>query len=561
VLGLFAPHGVLHVTNGLFEGDHVGPEAIVQLLAGLFEWTGGTLRLDVEEVFADDAHGVILLRETGRRATDGAELDVRETHVVHIEDDLVVEFWDLPADADKDAHETFFSNARHQEGFGAATGDTATTRSIATTGSTAMRTLEATDRYSIDGRGTRGGASARIEPAAFWQGAWASALHERGEAAAADAELLGLEPLTIRTDGHDHSLRVRAGRIESSSGTVDDLVVDLDVAAFTDLVQERKSAFGLAIAGRVSGDDRSINMFCAWDPALRSVLDSRSLYRPGDVTLRAMDGGTLDLDQAFELERPGREAAHFLTEAGFLLLKSVFTEADLDAIDADLADAVEGSSPEDGVSWWATTKEGDRYPCRILDFVTKSERLRQLLGSRTFLSIGELLDDGHEPGDPFGEHFSDVTAEGLLKRVDSVDGLVCLPWHKDCERGGHALFCSGLTIGICLTPVDEAHGGLDVIAGSHRSLIYRSQFDELDLPVVRLRAERGDVTVHTSCTVHRSTHPTGAERRVVYTGFALPARPGDLRATVDQSVLARERADIAGHTPRPPAPAGGGSPA
>ena len=131
--------------------------------------------------------------------------------------------------------------------------------------------------------------------------------------------------------------------------------------------------------------------------------------------------------------------------------------------------------------------------------------------------------------------------------MDSVDGLVCLPWHKDCERGGHALFCSGLTIGICVTPVDEAHGGLDVIAGSHRALIYRSQFDAgLDLPAVTLRADRGDVTVHTSCTVHRSTHPSRSERRVIYTGFALPARPGDRRESEDQLVLARERADIAG---------------
>ncbi len=135
------------------------------------------------------------------------------------------------------------------------------------------------------------------------------------------------------------------------------------------------------------------------------------------------------------------------------------------------------------------------------------------------------------------------------------------PWHKDCERGGHALYCSGLTIGICLTPVDEAHGGLDVIAGSHRALIDRSQFDAgLDLPTVQLRAARGDVTVHTSCTVHRSTHPRRSERRVVYTGFALPARPGDHRPAVDQSVLVRERADLAGQRPTMPPSAAGGEP-
>jgi Phytanoyl-CoA dioxygenase (PhyH) len=409
-----------------------------------------------------------------------------------------------------------------------------------------MTPPEATGPYSIDARTCRWGTDL-VEPADFWEGVWAVALEERGEPAALDAEVLGLEPVTIRTDGQDWSLRARAGRVEATRGAPEELLVHLDLAAFNDLVQERKSAFGLAIAGRVTGDDRSVHMFCAWDPVLRSVVDGRSLYRPGDVTLRAWGGGSLDLDQAFELDGPGREAAHFLAEAGFLHLKDVFTDDEMAAIDADLITAVERARPDDGVSWWATTKQGVRYPCRILDFVTKSEGLRRLLGSPTFLSIGQLLDDGHEPGDPFGEHFSEVTAEGLVKRVDSVDGLVCLPWHKDCERGGHARYCSGLTVGICLTPVDEAHGGLDVIAGSHRALIDRSQFDAgLDLPTVRLRAARGDVTVHTSCTVHRSTHPRQSERRVIYTGFALPARPGDAAASVDRSALVRERAALSG---------------
>ncbi len=127
-----------------------------------------------------------------------------------------------------------------------------------------------------------------------------------------------------------------------------------------------------------------------------------------------------------------------------------------------------------------------------------------------------------------------------MKRVESVEGLACLPWHKDCERGGHSMFCSGLTVGICLTPVDEAHGGLDVVAGSHRANIAHAQVDrELDLPRVTLRADRGDLTVHMSCALHRSTHPASRERRVAYTGFALPPRPGDGHAEGAQARLRR----------------------
>jgi hypothetical protein len=261
--------------------------------------------------------------------------------------------------------------------------------------------------------------------------------------------------------------------------------------------------------------------------------------------LRAPDGSPLALDRRFRLgERPG-EAAHFLAEAGFLLLQGVFTGAEMDAVDADLAAAVDAARPDDGASWWAATRSGERYPCRILDFARKSASLRALLADPRFLAIGELLGDGHRPGDPFGEHFAEVTAEGLLKRVDSVEGLVCLPWHKDCERGGHSMFCSGLTVGICLTPVDEAHGGLDVVAGSHRANIARVQVDAgLDLPRVTLRAGRGDLTVHMSCALHRSTHPTGAERRVAYTGFALPPRGDERHPDAGQSRLRRERAAI-----------------
>ena len=45
-----------------------------------------------------------------------------------------------------------------------------------------------------------------------------------------------------------------------------------------------------------------------------------------------------------------------------------------------------------------------------------------------------------------------------------------------------------------------------------------------DLPIVDLPTETGDVTVHCSCTLHMSQPPIDRERRVMYTGFGLPAR-------------------------------------
>ena len=398
---------------------------------------------------------------------------------------------------------------------------------------------------SVDTRTRPVGATGPVDPNAFWAKEWCDALDRHGARAAADAARLDLAPLAIAVDDDGWTLRLGAQGIEIVPGRDSDSEIAIDRDAFSDLVHGRRTALGLVIGARSTGDPAANELFCAWDPVLRSLLDGRGVYRTGDVSLRAADGSPLDLDQQFRLGERAEDAEHFLTEAGFLLLADVFSASEMDAVDAELTNAVSAARPDDGESWWATTRDGDRYPCRILNFERKSGSLRAMFDDRRFLAIGEILGDGHRPGDPFGEHFAAVTAEGLLKRVGSVDGLACLPWHKDCDRGGHSMYCSGLTIGICLTPVDDAHGGLDVMAGSHRANIARAQIDHgLDLPSVTLRADRGDVTVHLSCALHRSTHPVASERRVAYTGFTLPARPGDGPATNAQSRLERERAAI-----------------
>jgi hypothetical protein len=416
---------------------------------------------------------------------------------------------------------------------------------------------------SVDTRTRPVGAPSPVDAATFWTTEWPSALARHGERAAADAARLDLSPLALAVDGDVWTLRRGGGgrggrggrgdRLEAVPGSeAATLRVTLDGEAFADLVHERRTALGLAVAGRVEGEGPAHQAFYAWDAVLRSALDGRGVHRPGDVTLRALDGSPLDLDQRFHLgdvtdggDRRA-EAAHFLAEAGFLLLQGVFTGDEIDALDADLDRALAAARPADGRSWWASTGTGERYPCRILDLAERSAALRDLFADPRYLAVGQLLDDGHRPGDPFGEHFADVTAEGLVKKVGSVDGLVCLPWHKDCQRGGHSMYCSGLTVGICLTPVDEAHGGLDVMAGSHRTNIAMVQVDggageDLDLPAVRLRADRGDLTVHMSCALHRSTHPTSDERRVVYSGFTLPPRPGDHRGEDGDAEDAHQR--------------------
>ena len=171
-------------------------------------------------------------------------------------------------------------------------------------------------RSSVDVRTRHRGQEPPVDPVGFWEDDWTRALEAHGERAVADAEFLGVGPLTIRIDHRGWTLGVRQGRLEVTAARPAARQVDLDQAAFTDLVLERKTAFGLAMAGRVAGDDQSVQLFCAWDAVLRSVLAGRYVYRPGEVVLRDPDGRPLDLNQEFQLGEATDEAAaaHFLAE-------------------------------------------------------------------------------------------------------------------------------------------------------------------------------------------------------------------------------------------------------
>lgn len=79
-----ADNAVFHFNGeGPLSGDHTGRQAIEKALIGTFEPTGGTQKLDIHSIFADDQHAFVSLRETASRP-DGATLDVEEAHVLTI---------------------------------------------------------------------------------------------------------------------------------------------------------------------------------------------------------------------------------------------------------------------------------------------------------------------------------------------------------------------------------------------------------------------------------------------------------------------------------------------
>jgi uncharacterized protein len=102
-----APDAVFHFNGtGPISGDHTGVDDITKALIATFELTAGTQTLDIASTFADDHHGVVVLRETASRP-DGATLDINEVHVLAINDQgLITDLWDLPDDPE--AHDRFF---------------------------------------------------------------------------------------------------------------------------------------------------------------------------------------------------------------------------------------------------------------------------------------------------------------------------------------------------------------------------------------------------------------------------------------------------------------------
>jgi uncharacterized protein len=92
--------------QGPLSGDKRGRAEIEKALIAIFELTGGTQKLEITDIFADDQHAVVRLHETATR-TDGATLAIDEAHVLTIDGDgKITNLWDLPVDAD--AHDAFF---------------------------------------------------------------------------------------------------------------------------------------------------------------------------------------------------------------------------------------------------------------------------------------------------------------------------------------------------------------------------------------------------------------------------------------------------------------------
>ena len=346
------------------------------------------------------------------------------------------------------------------------------------------------------------------------------ALERHGELAARGAMFRELPALGFKVGEGEVTLRPVGGALVAESGLDDaGVVAALQIDALSDLLQDAQSTMGLAMTSRVELTSGTIDDWIGWESVLRALLDGRKVHEPGDVTLVDRDGSPLDLDRRFTLDDDHEDAAYFLAEAGFLHIEQMFSEDEMAAISDDIDSWMDRATPDDGDSWWATKADGDDVPVRVLNFLEKSEALREVVASSRYQQLAELTGDRYE---------HKGGAEGLVKPLGVVRGLSDLPWHKDCGQGLHAYNCNSLTCGISVTGADRVSGALGVVPGSHRANTLASSRDrKLDLQPRMLETRTGDVTVHCSDTLHRAHPPVERPRKVVYSSFRLSPLPGD----------------------------------
>lgn len=361
---------------------------------------------------------------------------------------------------------------------------------------------------------------------------------DHGDLAVPGVLELEVQTFTVDTPVGAWTLKVADGNVRITPGSGGDAIVRLDAEDVIDIVNDQRTPMTFLTAGTLDMPRGNLGDFLDWWVILRSLVDGRAIHTAGAIDFHDERGDPLDLHRSFPADGNPAEAAHFLAEAGFLHLTGVFTKEEMAQVSTEMDAALPQYVPDDGRSWWARTNSGEHRPVRLQWFHEHSPTTTALLGDDRFLRIGRLTTDGHVAR--AGGNY----VEALVKPIGVVEGISDVPWHKDCSLGRHSYSCCGLTVGISVTGADERSGQLAVVAGSHRALVQPTFVRRSwQLPEVSLPTLTGDVTVHSSCTLHMSYPPIDSERRVMYTGFLLPARAGGGdRRSYDPLARIREQA-------------------
>lgn len=362
----------------------------------------------------------------------------------------------------------------------------------------------------------------RVSPDVFFADV-APGLIERHGALVADA-LAALDgpPLAVEVAGGAWSFVAVDGALAVQEGVADGaLVVTLGEDAFSDWAQLQQSFNGMGVAQTLTFRDGTIRDVSIWDSLTLTLLEGWPTVVE-ELTFLDRDGDPLDLGRSFSPEDDPAEVAHFLREAGYLHLRGWFDPAQMAVIADEIEQAVPAYSEGDGRSWWAELADGTHRCVRLQEFLGHSPTTAALLAGDRWEQLRRTL-----AGEDDLIHGKNI--EALVKPVGVVRGASDVTFHRDCHLGRHPYSCSSTTIGISITGSSAANGRLRVAAGSHRvAMPVEIAKTAPYLPVVAVSTEPGDLTVHLSCTLHEAAPPVSEPRMVMYAGFSLAPREGDL---------------------------------
>lgn len=386
---------------------------------------------------------------------------------------------------------------------------------------------------SLDLRTRRASEIRALEVGSFLDRDLPDLIDGRSDLAVPGAAELGVGSLTVSCDSGRWTLALDAGRLTVRPGGGGAAEVRLTDDQLGDLVHDVITPMTLLTGGTLDMPRGDLGDLLDWFVVLRSLVDGRPVHTAGSVAFAATDGGPLDLSTGFGSDADEAEIRHFLRQAGFLHLTGWFEEEEMADVARDIDSALPTYTEGDGRSWWAGTTDGSRRCVRMQGFDGHSPTTGALLDDDRFQRIGRLIGDGHSNGPGRNR------VEALEKPIGVVEGISDVPWHKDCSLGMHSYECCRIVVGISVTGADASSGQLRVVAGSHRTLVQPAFVRrEWGLPVVDLPTRTGDLTVHTSCTLHMAQPPVDRERRVLYTDFGLP------RIAEDDVAFAERRREL-----------------
>ena len=189
-----------------------------------------------------------------------------------------------------------------------------------------------------------------------------------GRLAGADASAIG--PLAIATPDGVYTYRGIDDDIEIVAGDEGaKTVVAMDLDSWRGLVTDLETPPSLLYSGRLEVVRGNPLRFVRWEPALRAMFHGRPVYDPMKVDLRDRSGMPLDLTRSFtldEIRADPEDVRHFLRSAGYLWVRSAFSDTEVAEMLAE-ADALRSGAREgDQESWWGKNDRGDAVLCRVL---------------------------------------------------------------------------------------------------------------------------------------------------------------------------------------------------